>query len=242
MKFAVNLARAPRENRRRAWVLWGGSCALAAVALVILAVVSIQGWRAAASIRARTRMLQARTAPLRQQRQALVAALSRPSAHAAVQQAQFLNQLIDQKAVSWTRLFERLEALLPAQVQLLSIRPAQQQGGTALQMVIAAPDVAAALPFLRHLEEAPDFASPQLGMVSARQNANDGDGASPAPSGVRLSIIAGYNPRLGPADLPSPPRAPAAASGHGPVAATRPSRRTAPPPRAAALAGKRSAP
>lgn len=241
MRFTINLARAPRENRRRAWVLWGGSCALAAVALVVLAVVSIRGWRAAASIRAETNRVEARTAPLRQQRAALVAALSQPSAHAAVQRAQFLNQLIDQKAVSWTRLFERLEALLPAQVQLLSIRPAQQKGGTALQMIVAAPSVAAALPFLQHLEEAPDFASPQLGMVSAHQNPNGADGSEPAPSGVRLSIVAGYNPRLGPADLPSAPAAPAASS-RGPLAATRRRKRAARPHLAAALAARRSLP
>ncbi|MGH9489895.1 MAG: hypothetical protein ACRD17_05250 [Terriglobales bacterium] len=215
MRFSANLARAPRENRRRAWVLWGSACGVAAAVLVVLAAITIGDWHAAATVRARTDLVQARIAPLRRQRVALTGQLSQPGAHATIEQAQYLNQLIDQKAVSWTRLFERLEALLPAQVQLLSIRPAEQEGRTALEMIVAAPSVSDALPFIRQLEEAPDFAAPHVSEVSQRPGpggaAADRTNAEPA-SGIRLAIVADYNPRLGPANLPAAaPRAAAPA-------------------------------
>ncbi len=207
MRFALNLAREPRENRRRAWIIWGGSCALAAVALVALAAITWTNWRSAATVRESTAAVQARLAPLRRQRARLVAALQKPAAQKAMHRAAYLNQLIDQKAVSWTRLFERLEALLPAQVQLLSLRPAQRHGKTALVILVAAPSVTAALPFLHAMEEAPDFAAPQLSEVSshAAGAANGATGVA-ARGLVRLAIVAFYRPRLGPADLHAIPR------------------------------------
>lgn len=202
MRFALNLAREPSENRRRAWIIWGGSCALAAVALVVLAAITFTNWRSAATVRARTAAVQARLAPLRRQRERLVAALQQPAAQAAMHRAAYLNQLIDQKAVSWTRLFERLEALLPSQVQLLSLRPAQRHGKTALVILVSAPSVTAALPFLHEMEEAPDFAAPQLSEVSSHKAGagNDAMGLT-SRRPVRLEIVAFYRPKLGPADL-----------------------------------------
>ncbi|MGH9534946.1 MAG: hypothetical protein ACRD2E_08815 [Terriglobales bacterium] len=202
MRFSVNLARTPGENRRRAWVLWGGGCGLAAAALAVLAAITLSGWSAAASVRTQTAVVQARMAPLRRERAQLMAEMQRPDAQAAMRRAAYLNQLIDRKAVSWTRLFERLEALLPAQVQLLSVRPAEEHRRTALMMEVAAPSVPAALPFLHQLEEAPDFASPQVTDVSRRQRgpATAVNAATNGP--VRLAIVAFYQPQLGPAIAP----------------------------------------
>ena len=52
---------------------------------------------------------------------------------AAARQA---NELIDQRTFSWTSFFNHLEATLPANVMLVSVRPAVERGGTRVSMVV----------------------------------------------------------------------------------------------------------
>lgn len=196
MRFTANLALQARENRRRVWIVWGGLFALAFAVLLVLAVDITVNWQAAAAVRRRSAAVEAELPGLVAQRAALVSALERPGMRDQWDRARHLNGLIDRKAVSWTRLFERLEALMPAEVQLLSIGPGR--GGQDIQnevtITIAAPSIPAALPFVQKLEDAADFAAPQVRAVADRQAQSQTPGAP-----VRLQITAQYHPRLGPA-------------------------------------------
>src|ERR1700730_6731085 len=49
--------------------------------------------------------------------------LNRPENRSTRDQSQFLNQLIERKALSWTHVLEDLEKVMPARVHLVSIRP-----------------------------------------------------------------------------------------------------------------------
>lgn len=212
MRFTVNLALAPRENRRRIWVVWGSLFALSFAALLVLGVATTVSWQAASTVRHRSAQLEAEMPSLTAQRTALTAALERPAAQDQLQRAQRLNALIARKAVSWTRLFERLEALMPAQVQLLSIAPAQserQQGAVAI--TVATASIAQGLPFVEKLEQSGDFLSPQVQDVTNRQGQTDVPGAP-----VTLQITALYRPTLGPpAYFGHKDAAPARAAGAG---------------------------
>jgi hypothetical protein len=52
---------------------------------------------------------------------------------AAARQA---NELIDQRTFSWTSFFNHLEATLPPNVMLVSVRPAVERGATRVSMVV----------------------------------------------------------------------------------------------------------
>lgn len=189
MKFAINLALAPRENRRRVWIAWGGALALSFAALLVLATATAATWRAAGAARRGTARLRTEMPALQVRRDELAAELSAPAAAQQMDRARALNALIDRKAVSWTRLFERLEALLPGQVQLLGIGPAQGGINSAgrIAITVAAADIPAALPFVANLEDAPDFSAPRVRTVTDHRQRK-----TSAP--VTLNITVAYRP------------------------------------------------
>lgn len=194
MNFTVNLALRLRENRRRIWIIWGGLFALSFAALLILGAATTANWQAAGSVRRRSAQVEAGLPALVAERSALVRALDRPEMREQWQRARRFNDLIDRKSVSWTRLFERLEALMPAQVQLVSIGPGHGQNAAGdLAITIAAPGIPEALPFVRKLEQSSDFVAPSVRQVSERQEQAQTSGAE-----VRLQITTEYRPALGP--------------------------------------------
>jgi len=198
MKFTVNLARRPSENLRRAWVVWGGMLAvLSAVLFVLASGVIVSAWNNR-RIHRQESEVQHRMAPLRRREQVLDVQLQNPQVKAALAHSQYLNQLIDRKAVSWTRLFERLETLMPADLQLISIRPQKQAGKAGVDMIVGGRTLQPAINFVSHLEAAPDFSSAQV--LREGRNTN----TTQPETQVRVEIQADYQPDLDPASAASP--------------------------------------
>ena len=68
-----------------------------------------------------------------------------------------LNNLIDRKGISWTRIFSDLEKVMPGYVRLIAVRLPQinNQNRVLLDMTVGAQDQPPILDFLRRLESSP---------------------------------------------------------------------------------------
>lgn len=201
MKFTVNLARRPSENLRRAWVVWGGMLAVfSAVLFVLTSGVIVSAWNNRRIHRQQSEV-EHRMEPLRRRAIVLDRQLEDPQFKVALARSQYLNQLIDRKSVSWTRLFERLEKLMPGDLQLISIRPQQQAGRAGIVMLVGSRTLQPAITFVSNLETAPDFSAAQV----LREGRNP---TSPEESTqVRVEIEANYQPTLDPAAKAAPTEA-----------------------------------
>lgn len=89
----------------------------------------------------------------------LTANLKQPENAEVLERSVFLNTLIDRKAISWTRLFEDLEKVVPYNVRLISVRlpEVDPQNRVLLDMVVGAKEVTPIFQFVRNLEASPLF-------------------------------------------------------------------------------------
>src|SRR6266568_8436983 len=84
--------------------------------------------------------------------------LDRPEATAKLNEIGFLNHLIAQKNLSWTRLFADLEEMVPNNVHLVGLRPDIGANGVIkLQIDLEARSIADASEFIHRLEMSPVF-------------------------------------------------------------------------------------
>jgi Tfp pilus assembly protein PilN len=200
MRLTVNLARRPAENLRRVRVVWGGALAVLGALFVALATTALVGWLSTRHIQAETDGLRAQIAPLEQAAVRERTPLHDPRVRQVLDRAQMFNQLIARKSISWTRLFERLEEILPPGVELVSLRPMQRNGDNAVDLRLAGESLGPAIDFVRRLEASPDFT--QARIVGENEISRTGAaGASPAAAQPRfqLEVTALYRPQNSPA-------------------------------------------
>jgi type IV pilus assembly protein PilN len=159
MRVPINLATEPFRRDRAVLV---GSAAIAAVLVVLLALqifTIVAGRQQAADIRVAIDHESAQLRSLAVQQGRLNATMRRPENAEVLEHSLFLNTLIDRKAISWTRIFEDLEKVMPYDVRLVSVRLPQVNSNNQvlLDMVVGAKDVQPILELLKHLEGAPQF-------------------------------------------------------------------------------------
>lgn len=89
----------------------------------------------------------------------LNALLRRPENAEVMERSLFLNSLIDRKAISWTKLFEDLEKVVPYNVRLVSVRlpEVDMDNRVLLDMVVGAKERPELLELVQHLEASPQF-------------------------------------------------------------------------------------
>jgi hypothetical protein len=94
----------------------------------------------------------------------LNALLHRPENAEVMERSLFLNTLIDRKAISWTRLFEDLEKVVPYNVRLVSVRlpEVDTENRVLLDMVVGAKEPPQIVDLVRHLEASPQFGNPTV--------------------------------------------------------------------------------
>jgi type IV pilus assembly protein PilN len=187
MKFAINLARRPAENLRRIWVIWGGLLAICFALLLLLLTAVSAGVYVRVGADNEIANIKRDMGPLGGAEARYVKLTNERGEKADIARAVFLNRLIDQKAISWTHLFERLEAIMPAQVQLVTLRPASQRGQSEVTMLISAANLDRVTAFVRRLESAPDFARPTVEQYSRSDQQTE--------ERVLLQVTAHYNPQ-----------------------------------------------
>ena len=157
MKVRLNLATSPLQTHR--WFLTASSAAGLVAGILFL----FLGWhvysvrKADEALRAKSDQLHQEMATLLQQREELERFFKRPENAKLAERAAFLNSLIDEKSLNWTRMFMDLEKVLPAGVHLISIEPQPEKGRVSLRLAVAARSDEARLKLLRALEESPAF-------------------------------------------------------------------------------------
>jgi type IV pilus assembly protein PilN len=158
MKIPINLASQPFRRDRAMVVMSLAVSALLAVTLGGLIDLAMIDREQLKGLRGDVSRLNARirTLTLEQQRQDAV--LHRPENASVLERSVFINNLIDHKAISWSRLFTDLEKTVPYNVQVLNLHPTiNARNQVMLDMTVgsATPDAVDGL--LKALEQSPVF-------------------------------------------------------------------------------------
>jgi type IV pilus assembly protein PilN len=123
MRVDINLATQPYEDVRRFWLRWGGALAGMGILTLLLLYLAIAGLLTARQDRNLIRQRQQQIAERDREKAQAEALLNRPENRSTRDRSQFLNDLFQRKAFSWTRVFEDLERIMPARLHVVSIRP-----------------------------------------------------------------------------------------------------------------------
>lgn len=193
MRLDINLASQPYEDARQFWMRWGTALAAVGVFTLIMLTLSVSGWYAArrdhATIAEKKHKIAERDATRKQAEEFL----NRPENRATRDDSQFLNELIERKSFSWTRVLEDLEKVMPARVHLVSIHPElDDENQLALKMTVAGDSREKAIELARRMEDSRRFTQTYI----------ESEHIESGNSSVRFDINATYVPEG--ALLPAP--------------------------------------
>jgi type IV pilus assembly protein PilN len=187
MRLDINLASQPYEDARQFWMRWGTALAAVAILTLALLTITVSGWFAARRDHARIAALKASIAQRDLKRQQAEQFLNRPENRSTRDQSQFLNELIERKSFSWTRVLEDLEKVMPARVHLVSIQPElDEDNQLRLKLSVAGDSRDRGLELARRMEDSRRFAQTHIVTESFRP-ANTGDP-------FQFNIVATYVP------------------------------------------------
>jgi len=158
MRLDINLASQPYEDARQFWMRWGTAVAALGMLTLILLVLDATGYVDAR--RDRIAMDQKRSLIAERDRLRANAEefLNRPENRTTRDESQYLNQLIERKAFSWTRVLENLEKVMPPRVHVVSISPQlNDENDLALKMTVAGDSRDRAIELAKRMEESRRF-------------------------------------------------------------------------------------
>lgn len=167
MRLDINLASHPYEDARQFWMRWGTAVGVLVLLTLTLLTLDVSGWLNARRDRAamaQTRELIAKRDQVRTNAERI---LNLPQNRTTRDESQFLNELIERKAFSWTRVLESLEKVMPPRVHLVSISPTlDEDNQLALKMIVAGDSRDRAIELARRMEESRRFAQTSIVRVA----------------------------------------------------------------------------
>ena len=177
MRLDINLASQPYEDARQFWMRWGTAVGAVAVLTLVLLALDTTGWINARRDRIAIAEKRAMIVDRDQLRANAERILSLPQNRSTRDQSQFLNELIERKAFSWTRVLENLEKVMPPRVHLMSINPQlDEDNQLGLKMTVAGDSRDRAIELARRMEESRRFSQTNIiSERSERSNASGGD-------------------------------------------------------------------
>jgi type IV pilus assembly protein PilN len=175
MRLDINLASRPYEDARQFWMRWGTAVGAVALLTLVLLALDVTGWMNARRDRAAIAEKRAMIGDRDQMRANAERILNLPQNRSTRDQSQFLNELIERKAFSWTRVLENLEKVMPPRVHLMSINPQlDEDNQLGLKMTVAGASRDRAIELARRMEDSRRFA--QTNIVSEHsERSNTGD-------------------------------------------------------------------
>lgn len=163
MRIHVNLASRPYEDQRRFWVRWGVPMFLLALVTVWLLFKMTDGLIEARKDHAIMNGIQQKIAERDRERSQAEALLNLTQNRSTRDKSQNLNDLFERKAFSWTKVFEDLEKVMPAQLQVVSIRPEMNpESGLELTLVVAGESRDRAEELVRRMESSQHFSQTHI--------------------------------------------------------------------------------
>ena len=170
MRLDINLASQPYEDARQFWMRWGAAVGAVALLTLVLLALDITGWVNARRDRAAIAEKKAMIADRDRIRAEAERILNLPENRTTRDESQFLNQLIERKAFSWTRVLENLEKVMPPHVHLESISPQlDEDNQLGLKMTVAGDSRDRALELARRMEDSRRFAQTRVEAGHAEQ-------------------------------------------------------------------------
>jgi Tfp pilus assembly protein PilN len=148
----TNLATRPFYNERAIHLL------LALAAMIVLAITVLNVSRIitlsrhSTELSARTNADRAEASRLSTEATRIRRTINKDELTLVVNAAQEANALIDQRTFSWTEFFNRIEATIPPDVMLTSVRPSFKDGVTRVTMIVVGRQVADIDEFMEKLE------------------------------------------------------------------------------------------
>jgi len=192
MRLDINLASQPYEDARQFWMRWGTAVGILGLLTLILLTLDVTGWFNARRDRATLAEKRALIADRDHIRQNAEDYLNRPQNRTTRDESQFLNDLIERKAFSWTQVLENLEKVMPPRVHVVSIHPElDDDNQLALKMTIAGESRDRAIELARRMEESRRFAQTQI--------LSENHDQSPTGDNEKFELTAIYIPE--PADV-----------------------------------------
>jgi len=177
MRLDINLASQPYEDARQFWMRWGTAVGAVAVLTLVLLALDTTGWINAHRDRTAIAEKRAMIVDRDQLRANAERILNLPQNRSTRDQSQFLNELIERKAFSWTRVLENLEKVMPPGVHLMSINPQlDEDNQLGLKMTVGGDSRDRAIELGRRMEESRRFS--QTNIISERtepSNSSSGD-------------------------------------------------------------------
>ncbi len=163
MRVTVNLASEPFRRDRSmlaASVIVG--VALAAVLSMLTSLAVVERGTAAQS-RRDIAVLERQVQQLSGEQSKLEQALRRPENAEVLNKVLFINSLLYRKGISWTKIFSDLEAVMPFNVRLISIRPqVDSQNNVLLDMVVGSQTQTPVIDMLKRMEQSPSFGETEV--------------------------------------------------------------------------------
>ena len=163
MRIDINLASQPYEDARQFWMRWGTAVGALGLLTLILLALDITGWLTARQDRITMGQQRNMIADRDKMRGDAERILNLPQNRTTRDESQFLNQLIERKAFSWTRVLENLEKVMPPRVHVVSISPQlNEDNELALKMTVAGDSRDRAIELARRMEASRRFSQTQI--------------------------------------------------------------------------------
>lgn len=197
MRVDINLATRPYEDVRRFWLRWGTPLVAVAMLTLVLLYLALAGLLTARKDRSMIRQRQQQIAARDKEKVEAEALLSRPENRSTRDRAQFLNEVFQRKAFSWTNVFEDLERVMPPRLHVVSIRPAMgSDNQLELKLVVAGESRTRALQLVEKMEGSQRFQQTHI-LEESGLSGQAGDN-------VQFDISAFYVPEVGTAKRRTP--------------------------------------
>jgi type IV pilus assembly protein PilN len=195
MRLNINLATHPYEDVRKFLVKWGLLTLVLAAATTLLVLIAVRNWRDSRSINAQISDLHQKMDALDKDRAKAIATLNEPGNRTVADQSRFLNEAIQRKSLSWTRIFMDLEHMMPNGLHVVSIKPEfGKDNRLGLRLQVGGNSHEKATELVRRMEESPTFK--QATLVSEQMASSSGDP-------VIFEITSTYAPPSGPIEAPA---------------------------------------
>ena len=194
MRIDINLASRPYEDSRQFWTYWGTGLALLGLVTALLLFMAGTGFVRAGRDLGQISKLEAQLASYDREKSEAEAILNQPKNRELREQSRFLNDLFERKSLSWTRVFEDLEQVMPAHLHVISIHPdVSEDNNLELKLVVGGETREQALDLVRKMESSKHFKQTRIDSEKYQdQQQNSGKADR-----VEFDISALYVPSVG---------------------------------------------
>jgi len=195
MKITLNLATRPYADQGPAIKRLRIGMAVLAGLLVVLGLGLMHFHKAALRMQAQEAELDQSIARIGQEQNGYQRQMQEPDNARVLQQAEFLNDLFEEKSFSWTAAMEDLERVLPAGVQVTAIEPDRGKDGRLTLRLKISGQRERSVEMVRNMERSPRFTNPRVAGENAETNNSLGDLQQVHDAAkVSFDVLAEYNP------------------------------------------------